>query len=157
MVFLSLLFYYYYYFRLFEISSRAIHASTVALKLQNHPLNPPLTATTGNSAKRPKTGGARDLEDMFNRPMSTKEKEEQHTRYVIICCVDVRPFNLARQSRFQTFIGGLCPAYVQTTIHHDTMSRILDGLADAVRDSIIAKFKEQLDSALVPSHPIPAQ
>ena len=89
--------------------------------------------------------------------MSTEEKEGQHTRYVIICCVDVQPFNMARQSGFQNFIGGLCLAYVQTTIHHDTMGRILDGLADAVHDGIIANLKEQqLDSAKVPSHPIPA-
>ena len=78
--------------------------------------------------------------------MSTKEKEEQHTTYVIMCCVNVRPFNMARQSGFQYFIGGLCPAYVPTTLHHDTMSCILDGLVDAVRDGIIAKLKAQLDS-----------
>lgn len=49
-----------------------------------------------------------------------------HTRYVIMCCVDMRPFSMAFQPGFRYFVGGFSPAYVQSTIHHETMERILD-------------------------------
>ena len=78
---------------------------------------------------------------MFTRPMSDKEMEEHHTRYVIMCWVDVRPFSMARHTGFQYFIGGLCPSYVQSIIHHTTMERILDELAEKVRIAIIAKLE----------------
>lgn len=84
---------------------------------------------------------------MLIRPITAKEKEELHTRYVIMCCVDIRPFSMASQPGFQYFIGGLHPSYAQSTIHHSTMERILDDLAKKVRAGIIAKLEEHINSA----------
>lgn len=84
---------------------------------------------------------------MFVRDMSATEREKQHMKYVIMCCVDVRPFSMAMNVGFQYFIAGLSPSYARSAIHHTTIERILDRLADDVRLAIIAKLKKQIDSA----------
>lgn len=61
---------------------------------------------TGNKEKPAARG---TLDDMFVRPMSNKEREAQHTRYVIMCCVDMRPFSMAFQPGFRYFVGGFLP------------------------------------------------
>ncbi|CAM9575148.1 unnamed protein product, partial [Ectocarpus sp. 4 AP-2014] len=83
---------------------------------------------------------------MFVRPFSEKEMEAHHTRYVIMCCVDVRPFSMAMQPGSQYFAGGLSPGYVQSKIHHATAERILTGLVGDVRGAMTKKVKAQIDS-----------
>ncbi|CAN0069286.1 unnamed protein product, partial [Pylaiella littoralis] len=88
----------------------------------------------------------RSIAEHFVKPMKADEKKEHHVRYVIMCCVDVRPFSMAERAGFQYFVGGLSPSYVQETIHKSTMENILDALAADVRTNLITKLKDYIVS-----------
>lgn len=90
--------------------------------------------------------GSRSIAQHFIQPMTPTEKRKHQVRYVIMCCVDMRPFSMAHRAGFQYFVGGLSPAYVTETIHKSTLSNILDALAADVRANLITKLKDHVDS-----------
>lgn len=104
--------------------------------------NPP-----GSSGKNGKPAtGARSIAEHFIQPMTPAQKKKHHVRYVIMCCVDMRPFSMAERAGFQYFVGGLNPSYVTETIHKSTMEDILDALAADVRANLMTMLKDHIES-----------
>ena len=67
-------------------------------------LNPPGSSDTKKDVKP--AAGMRSIAQHFIQPMTPAEKKKHHVRYVIMCCVDVRPFSMAHRAGFQYFVGG---------------------------------------------------
>ena len=51
-------------------------------------------------------------------------------RYVIWCCINLRPEQMRFDDGFQLFVGALAPEYVHTTMTKETFNSVLGTLYD---------------------------
>ena len=54
-------------------------------------------------------------------------------RYVIWCCINLRPEQMRFDDGFQLFVGALAPEYVHTTIAKETFNSVLGTVYDRVK------------------------
>ena len=58
-------------------------------------------------------------------------------RYVIWCCINLRPEQMRFDDGFQLFVGALAPEYVHTTIAKETFNSVLGTVYDRVKKNAL--------------------
>lgn len=76
--------------------------------------------------------------------MKDIQRMEHHRRYVLMCCVDMRPASMNTNRGFKLFCAGLCPHYTQC--HSCTYDKILVAERNAERQRMRARFEKHLAS-----------
>ena len=82
--------------------------------------------------------------------MTPKMKERRRSfadlRYVIWCCINLRPERMRFDDGFQVFVGALAPEYVHTTMAKKTFNSVLGTLYDRVKKNVLddlRSFREE--------------
>ena len=65
--------------------------------------------------------------------MLKKRREMADLRYVIWCCINLRPQQMRYDDGFKLFVGILSPEYVDSTMPTNTFDKTLDTLYDRVK------------------------
>eukprot|EP00903_Cladosiphon_okamuranus_P011710 g11013.t1 len=69
------------------------------------------------------------------RRMDKKQRDFADLRYVIWCCINLRPQQMRYDDGFKLFVGALSPQYVDTTMAPTTFNKVLDALYDRVKQA----------------------
>ncbi|CAB1104121.1 unnamed protein product [Ectocarpus sp. CCAP 1310/34] len=73
----------------------------------------------------------------MSRKMDKKQRDLADLRYVIWCCINLRPQQMRYDDGFKLFVGVLSPQYVDTTMASTTFNKVLDALYDRVKQAIM--------------------
>lgn len=69
--------------------------------------------------------------------MNRKQRDFADLRFVIWCCINLRPQQMRLDDGFKVFVGALSPQYVDTAMSAATFNKILDSLFDRVKQGVM--------------------
>ena len=78
--------------------------------------------------------------------MDERRRSFADLRYVIWCCINLRPEQMRFDDGFQLFVGALAPEYVHTTMAKETFNSVLGTLYDRVKKNVLddlRSFREE--------------
>ena len=78
--------------------------------------------------------------------MDGKRRSFADLRYVIWCCINLRPEQMRFDDGFQLFLGALAHEYVHTTMAKETFNSVLGTLYDRVKKNVLddlRSFREE--------------
>ena len=78
--------------------------------------------------------------------MDQKRRDFADLRFVIWCCVNLRPEQMRYDDGFKLFVGALAPEYVNTAMVKKTFNTILATLHDRVKKNVmdgLRSFREE--------------
>ena len=78
--------------------------------------------------------------------MDERRRSFADLRYVIWCCINLRPEQMRFDDGFQLFVGALAPEYVHTTMAKETFNSALGTLHDRVKKNVLddlRSFREE--------------
>ena len=94
----------------------------------------PCSACIDVMTARHNQGGASSDQGSLVKYMTPKMDERRTSfadlRYVIWCCINLRPEQMRFDDGFQLFVGALAPEYVHTTMAKKTFNSVLGTLYD---------------------------
>ncbi|CAN0548507.1 unnamed protein product, partial [Ectocarpus sp. 12 AP-2014] len=95
---------------------------------------PIVAALVGKSAAGPSAGApsSSSLMNYMVPTMTKARKDAADRRFVLWCCIDLRPEQLRFDQGFKLFLGSLSPEYVTTTMAKSTFNQTLDELYGTV-------------------------
>ncbi|CAB1103007.1 unnamed protein product [Ectocarpus sp. CCAP 1310/34] len=73
--------------------------------------------------------------------MTKARKDAADRRFVLWCCIDLRPEQLRFDQGFKLFLGSLSPEYVTTTMAKSTFNQTLDELYGTVLSSVVGELR----------------
>lgn len=88
-------------------------------------------ASTGASAGASQTS----MVNFMTPKIDQKQRDFADLRFVIWCCINLRPQQMRYDDGFKLFLGALSPQYVDTTMAPSTFNKVLDNLYDRVKQS----------------------
>lgn len=80
--------------------------------------------------------------------MDPKRRDIADLRYVIWCCVNLRPDHMRYDDGFQLFVGRLSPEYVNTMMAPKTFDKNLDILRDRVKANAVDDLRTSREGCL---------
>lgn len=107
---------------------------------------PTLATTRRAGVSRNQKKGKGAITALLHRPLSLEQQQEQDRRYVAMCAVDLRPYNMSATAAFQHWLGGYSPELVKKTIHRTTINKNLESLCADVRAVMTAKLAAHYES-----------
>ena len=81
------------------------------------------------------TGGS--LVKYMAPEMDERRRSLADLRYVVWCCINLRPEQMRVDDGFQLFVGALAPEYVPTTMAKETFNSVLGTLYDRVKKNVL--------------------
>ena len=78
--------------------------------------------------------------------MDERRRSFADFRYVIWCCISLRPEQMRFDDGFQLFVGALAPEYAHTTMAKETFNSVLGTLSDRVKKNVLddlRSFREE--------------
>ena len=83
----------------------------------------------------------------YKKPkMDERRRSLADLRYVIWCCINLRPEQMRFDDGFQLFVDALAPEYVHTTMAKETFNSVLSTLYDWVKKNVLddlRSFREE--------------
>lgn len=73
--------------------------------------------------------------------MAKSRREAADRRYVLWCCIDLRPEQMRYDPGFKLLMGALSPEYVETTMAKSTFNQILDEVYATVLSSVVGELR----------------
>lgn len=97
----------------------------------------------GKSAAGPSAGApsSSSLMNYMVPTMTKARKDAADRRFVLWCCIDLRPEQLRFDQGFKLFLGSLSPEYVTTTMAKSTFNQTLDELYGTVLSSVVGELR----------------
>ena len=80
--------------------------------------------------------------------MDGKRRSFADLRYVIWCCINLRPEQMRFDDGFQLFLGALAHEYVHTTMAKETFNSVLGTLYDRVKKNVLDDLRSPTLSAI---------
>ena len=80
--------------------------------------------------------------------MDKKRREMADLRFVIWCCINLRPQQMRYDDGFKLFVGVLSPQYVDTTMAPTTFNKVLDALYDRVKQAVLDDLRSLREECL---------
>lgn len=80
--------------------------------------------------------------------LDKKRREMADLRFVIWCCINLRPQQMRHDDGFKLFLGALSPDYVESTMSNDTFDKNLDTLYSRVKTSIVDDLRTLREECL---------
>ena len=69
--------------------------------------------------------------------MDERRRSFADLRYVVWCCINLRPEHMRFHDGFQLFVGALGPEHVHTTMAKETFNSVLGTLYDRVKKKVL--------------------
>lgn len=85
--------------------------------------------------------------------MDDKRKAFADLRFVIWCCINLRPEQMRYDDGFKLFVGALAPEYVNTTMAKETFNLILGTLHDRVKKNVVEDLRSFREECLAVGYP----
>lgn len=80
--------------------------------------------------------------------MDKKQRDFADLRYVIWCCINLRPQQMRYDDGFKLFVGALSPQYVDTTMSPSTFDKTLDTLYERVKKNVMDDLRSLREECL---------
>ncbi|CAB1106218.1 unnamed protein product [Ectocarpus sp. CCAP 1310/34] len=77
-----------------------------------------------------------------------KQREFADLRYMIWCCINLRPMQMRYDDGFKLFVGALSPQYVDTTMAATTFNKLLDTLHDRMKQAVVDDLRSVREECL---------
>lgn len=103
---------------------------------------PSFVGTAGSSGSSSATASKEGNILNFVEPkMIDSRRQLADDRFVLWCCVNLRPQQMRFDEGFKLFAGILCPDYVSTTMSKETFDKKLDALYDKVKANVLDELR----------------
>lgn len=80
--------------------------------------------------------------------MGQEQRDFADMRFVIWCCINLRPQQMRLDEGFKLFVGTLNAQYVDTTMSGSTFNKALDTLYDRVKGSLVDDLRSLREECL---------
>ena len=80
--------------------------------------------------------------------MDERRRSFADLRYVIWCCINLRPEQMRFEDGFQLFVGALAPEYIYMTMAKETFNSVLGTLYDRVKKNLLDDLRSPTSSAI---------
>lgn len=103
---------------------------------------PSFVGTAGSSGSSSATASKEGNILNFVEPKMTESRRQlADDRFVLWCCINLRPQQMRFDEGFKLFAGILCPDYVSTTMSKETFDKKLDALYDKVKANVLDELR----------------